>query len=237
MDRKKLLCLLLLPALLCLLLLPAAADDTPDFSRTGSIRLTVRCEGREVGGGELTLYKVATLRVENGYSYAPVKGLEACDFSFGALQDPDVPAAVLTLIKHTDITGRSAKIGSDGVVFFGDLTLGLYLIEQTENAPGFTAIQPFFVTIPMNEDGELIYDLDASPKLLQPEPTEATTTTEPTKATVPTEPTRSTEPTTPTDKLPQTGQLNWPIPVLAITGAVFLLTGLLVLRHFRKERR
>lgn len=234
--NRKLLCLLLLSALLCLCLLPASAADTPDFSRTGSIRLTVRYEGREVGGGELTLYQVALLREENGYSYEPVKGLESIDFSFDKLEDPDLAPAVLTQVKNAGITGYREQIGSNGVVLFDNLTLGLYLIEQTENAPGFTSVQPFFVTIPMNENGKLIYDVDASPKPLPPQPSEPTTPTTLTNPTEPTRPTSSTEPTKPPENLPQTGQLNWPIPVFAILGTACLLAGLLVLRRCRKER-
>lgn len=231
MDRKKLLSLLLLPALLCMLLLPAAAEDIPDISRTGSIRLTVRYDGDPVAGGELTLYQVASLHVEDEYSYVAVSGLESMDLSFDRIEDPDLPAEVLSQVKNAGITGKSEKIGSDGVVFFGDLALGLYLVEQTENAPGFTSMQPFFVTIPMKENGELIYDVDASPKPLSPQPTEPTEVTEPTEASKPPVPTEPTEP-----YLPQTGQLNWPVPVLGIFGAVFLLAGLLILLRCRKRR-
>ncbi len=232
MNRNKLICLLLLPALLCLFLLPAAATETVDFSRTGSIRLTVRYEGRVVGG-ELTLYQVATLRGDDGYFYEPAQWLESIDFSFDKIENPDLPSAVLAQVKSAGITGRAEKIGSDGVVFFGDLPLGLYLIEQTENAPGFTTIQPFFVTIPMNEDGKLIYDVDGSPKPLQPQPTEPTGSTDPTEPTATGEP---TEPTKPGGTLPQTGQLKWPIPVLAIVGTAALLAGLLVLLRGRKRK-
>ncbi|MBQ3355741.1 MAG: LPXTG cell wall anchor domain-containing protein [Oscillospiraceae bacterium] len=231
MKHNKLLCLLLLTALLCLLLLPATAAETPDFTRTGSIRLTVRYEGREVGGGELTLYQVATLQDENGYRYVPVPGLEAIDFTFDKIESPDLPAEVLKQVKAAGLTGTAKRIGGDGVVFFGELTLGLYLVEQTENAPGFTSIQPFFVTIPMQENGELIYDVDASPKPLPPQPTEPTNPTEPTEPTATSKPPEPTEPF-----LPQTGQLNWPIPVLAILGAALLLAGLFVLLRGRKER-
>lgn len=227
MKPNRLLCILLLAALLCAFLLPAAAADFPDFSRTGSIRLTVRYEGREVGGGELTLYQVATLCGDDSYYYAPAEGLEACDFSFDTIENPDQPSVVLAKVREAGITGQAAQIGSNGVVFFGDLPLGLYLIEQTENAPGFTAMQPFFITIPMKEGDELIYDVDASPKPTPPQPTEPTE---------PSNPSEPTEPTKPGDTLPQTGQLKWPIPVLGILGMVFLLAGLFVLLRGRKRQ-
>lgn len=77
-------------------------------------------------------------------------------------------------------------------------------------------------------------------------PTEPTTPTEPTQpdttaptTTSSTAPTASTEPTQPkttvkddssTDYLPQTGQLNWPIPVLACVGALLIILGIALMR-------
>lgn len=230
MNRKKLFCLLLLPALLCLFLLPAAATQAPDLSRTGSIRLTMRYEGNPVGGGELTLYQVAAVREDNGYSFAPVAGLEDLSFTAASLESPEFAATVLARAKEAGPAAQSKTINSSGEVRFDGLPLGLYLIEQTVGAPGFSAIRPFFVSIPMTENGELIYDVDASPK---PEPMQP----EPTGPTEPTNPTEPTAPTVPDETLPQTGQLNWPIPPLTVTGLLCLLAGLLVLLRARKERK
>ena len=60
---------------------------------------------------------------------------------------------------------------------------------------------------------------------IEPKPTVPTTPTE--QSTVPTE----TQPTTePDDKLTQTGQLNWPVPVLICCGAVFIILGIALMR-------
>jgi len=235
MKRNRMLCILLLPALLCLLLTPSAATQTPDLTRTGSIRLTMRYEGEPVGGGELTIYRVAEIRTENGYTFAPVSGLEGFDFSAAALEHPELAADVLAQVETIGLTGYTEQIDSNGVVQFDHLALGLYLIEQKVSAPGFGCIRPFFVTLPLAEDGELIYDVDASPKPfpMETEPTTPSGTTEPTE---PSNPTAPTDPTKPIDVLPQTGQLNWPIPVLAIAGGVLLLIGAFVLLRGRKER-
>ena len=69
----------------------------------------------------------------------------------------------------------------------------------------------------MNEDGTYIYDVDADPKV------------ELTKAPQPT-PTPTPKPPT----LAQTGQLNWPVPVLAIIGLCLFSLGWL-LRFGRKK--
>ena len=72
--------------------------------------------------------------------------------------------------------------------------------------------------VPMEEDGVLRYDVDASPKVeleKEPEPT-------------------STTPPAPTDpRLPYTGQLNWPVPVLTVLGLGLLALGLALRRKSR----
>ena len=80
------------------------------------------------------------------------------------------------------------------------------------------------------------------------EPSESTGPSEPTDSTGPTEPTESTgpsestEPTNPTattkpdrPDLPQTGQLNWPIPVLCALGGIMLLIGVVLLLKSKRE--
>lgn len=78
----------------------------------------------------------------------------------------------------------------------------------------------------------------------EPQPTEPTNPTEPTK---PTEPAKPTEPTAPAGstppssstpdqpKIPQTGQLWWPVPVLACAGFFFIAAGLIRRRRDSDE--
>lgn len=67
-------------------------------------------------------------------------------------------------------------------------------------------------------------------------PSEPTNPSDPTDPSAPTTPSESTEPTKPTEPdkptLPQTGQLWWPVPLMAIAGLVLFLLGWLR----RKER-
>ena len=71
------------------------------------------------------------------------------------------------------------------------------------------------------------------------EPHETTTPgTEPSEpsTTTPTSPTSPTRPgTTVPPKIPQTGQLNWPIPLLCVAGAVLILIGLILMRKKHHE--
>ena len=60
----------------------------------------------------------------------------------------------------------------------------------------------------MNEDGHYRYDIDAAGKF-KPTP----------------KPDTPDKPNTPGSHLPQTGQLNWPVPVLAGAGLVLFALG------------
>ena len=102
----------------------------------------------------------------------------------------------------------TANIGSTGKAVFRNVTPGLYLLVQQSAAEGYLAADPFLVSVPMMENGTYIYDVDASPK------------TELEKAPVTPTPEKPNPP-----KLPQTGQLNWPILVLSGVGIALVVFG------------
>ena len=63
-------------------------------------------------------------------------------------------------------------------------------------------MEPFLISIPVTINGEVIWEVEAQPKM-QPLP----------------------------DKfLPQTGQLHWPIPVLGGVGIILTCAGYLMIR-------
>ena len=120
--------------------------------------------------------------------------------------------------KDHKLSGTAKDVDKDGEIAFTGLELGLYLLVQHKAAKGYETAAPFLVSVPMEEDGVLRYDVDASPKVeleKEPEPT-------------------STTPPAPTDpRLPYTGQLNWPVPVLTVLGLGLLALGLALRRKSR----
>ena len=50
------------------------------------------------------------------------------------------------------------------------------------------------------------------------------------ETTAPVETTAPTEPTSPSPFIPQTGQLNWPVPVLCFIGLALILLGILMVK-------
>ena len=96
----------------------------------------------------------------------------------------------------------------------------LYLAVQKTAPAGYGKTEPFLVSLPYLYEGEYQYDVASQPKTdLERE--------------VPTKPTSpATNPTFPGGKkLPQTGQLWWPVPVLACGGLGCIVVGL-----FRRRR-
>ena len=225
-------CLRSLLALLLLLCLPlsAAAHPVPDAQKDGqcSITVTMTYRGKALKGGTLALYKVGDVAEEDGnYSFVPVAAIREDLAQFGDIQSPDLAGKLSKLEdKLTPVTALPQKVGEDGKVAFLHLPFGLYLVVQKTAASGYGKTAPFLVSVPYLYADEYQYDVTSQPKTdLEREV--------PTKPTSPT-----TKPTTSSGggtKLPQTGQLWWPVPVLACAGLGCIAVGLFRRREARDE--
>lgn len=203
---------LLLSLLLCLAFPAAAmAHEVPDLSQTGSISVAMVYDGETVGGGSLMLYRVGNVSEDDGnYSFSLAgdfadSGVSLADISHAALAGE---LAEYASARH--IEGAAEPITEDGRMTADGLTPGLYLVTQENAADGFEPISPFLVSVPMYDGGTYVYDVDATPKL-------DTLTKTPD---VPEQPSAPGEPI-----LPQTGQINWPVPALSALGMVLFLCG------------
>ena len=155
---------------LCLLLLMpircVAAENR------GTIRLQMAYNGNAVAGGSVVLYNVTTCHGE---------------------MDPKELAAY---VKKMGLPGEQKQIDSTGTVTFENLPSGIYLLIQKNSAEGYLAMKPFCISLPMSVNGQMMYEIDASPKLQ------------------------------PKDKLPQTGQIIWPAWAFIGFGLAFIGIGL-----------
>lgn len=186
-----------------------------DLEQDGSITLQIAYQGQPVPGGTITIYRIAS--ITETAEYVPEPGFQNCSMD---LTPKNAEALAVYALEH-GIPGESRTPDESGVVSFLALKPGLYLLVQTTPPEKFLPLKPFFSGIPQLIDGELVYDLIAHPKCA-PVPTETTTP----------------DPTTPTTPdMPQTGQLNWPVPMLAGLGLIFVTMGLFLRSGPRDKRR
>lgn len=226
--RKRLRSLL---ALLLLLSLPlsAAAHPVPDERKDGycSITVTMTYQEKALPGGTLALYKVGDVEEEDGnYSFVPVAAIREDFAQFGDIQSPELAGKLLKLeSKLTPVTALPQKVGEDGKVTFSSLPFGLYLVVQKTAPAGYGKAEPFLVSLPYLYEGEYQYDVASQPKT----DLERDVTTKPTTSPT-TKPAASSG-----GKLPQTGQLWWPVPVLACGGLGCIVVGLIRKRRAGDE--
>lgn len=274
--RKRLAAVLAALTLLVWCAAPAFALEVVDLSRTGSIKVSLYDSetSEAVGGGTLTLYRVAKVQKDNAnLSFVYTNGFEDCGVELGDLSEGELAGRLAEKIAAT-AESTTVEISDLGTAEFGDLEVGLYLVVQTTAAENYNVINPFLVSVPIQENGSYVYDVDALPKVgtaakKTPEPPDTPDTPD-----TPDKP-EEENPNTPVAPgpdnpdgwvlgangekiylnpeapspdnpnghvmgahgLPQTGQLNWPIPVLAVTGVVLVAAGIKLKKGTRKDEK
>ena len=280
--RKRLAAVLAALTLLVWCAAPAFALEVVDLSRTGSIKVSLYDSetSEAVGGGTLTLYRVAKVQKDNAnLSFVYTNGFEDCGVELGDLSEGELAGRLVEKIAAT-AESATVEISDFGAAEFGDLEVGLYLVVQTTAAENYNVINPFLVSVPIQENGSYVYDVDALPKVgtaAKKTPDPPDTPDKPDTPDTPDTPDKPEEenPNTPVAPgpdnpdgwvlgangekiyrnpeapspdnpnghvmgahgLPQTGQLNWPIPVLAVTGAVLVAAGIKLKKGTRKDEK
>lgn len=209
-------------ALVLLGSLTANAHEVPDLTKNGTITFTLAWNGEPLDGGSLSIYRVGDVVEDDGnFIFACVPEIEAV--SLENLNDPDLAAALADAARNSGLEAVSAPV-SDGKAVFTDVVPGLYVVvqEAEDASEGFAPLRPFLISMPRFEDGHYVTDVAATPKAsLEPAPTEPTQPTEP-------------KPTGP--NLPQTGQLKWPVPMMAVAGLALFAAGWILCSSGKKEK-
>lgn len=253
---RRILTFLLTITLLFCLVPTVSAHDVPELDRLGSIELIVSYDGKPVSGGTLTAIRVGDVGEDDG-NYFFRSLMDGTILLPSEVQTSATAFEMADRVDNYVLETWEEEIPASGIVKFEKMKTGLYLILQNEPSPGYYALAPFLVSLPYMENGEYRYDVTAKIKSeldKEPEPTtqppptcpddptcpttKPTTPkpTSPTPTTKPPGPTNPTKPSTP-GKLPQTGQLTWPIPVMTSAGlALFIFGWILCFCSRRKER-
>lgn len=266
--RKRLAAVLAALTLLVWCAAPAFALEVVDLSRTGSIKVSLYDSetSEAVGGGTLTLYRVAKVQKDNAnLSFVYTNGFEDCGVELGDLSEGELAGRLAEKIAAT-AESTTVEISDFGAAEFGDLEVGLYLVVQTTAAENYNVINPFLVSVPIQENGSYVYDVDALPKVgtaakKTPEPPDTPDTPDKPEEENPNTPVAPgpdnpdgwvlgdhgeknyPNPDNPNGHvmgahgLPQTGQLNWPIPVLAVTGVVLVAAGIKLKKGNRRDEK
>lgn len=229
---SKIRAVLLMLVLVCLAPATAYAHDVPEMNRRGTITVKMESDGKAVTGGILTAYRVGEIREDDGnYGFEAVSGMESFIsnndvrftgvFSEETLSSPELMSALAKFVTEESFPAYDVEKNENGRVVFDNVTLGLYLIVQTEASDGYKPISAFLISVPMNEDGTYEYNVNAEGKFEM--------------ESAPMVPDQPDAPAPGASTLPQTGQLNWPIPFMAGIGMCLLTAGCVLCRRQKGE--
>lgn len=219
---------LILASILCILCVNetvfAENFSKIDLGKKGSVSVTLlqRNTNKAISKVPFALYNVGNIEYSgNSLGFVYNEKFENAGMTLNDLQAEGLADYLADYAAENNISGETKKTDEQGKIVWDNLELGLYLVVQTENIQGKYTTEPFLVSVPIREsNGEgWIYNVDASPKI----------------GALPDE--KPEKPTTPeTPSLIQTGQLNWPIPLLAGSGVVIFAIGWMLTFMKRKEK-
>ena len=226
--KRRIICALAAAVLAVSMPITAFAHNMIDWSQNGngSIRIHLDYAPETEDCGSLMILQVGVVEEENGNcAFVPTEAFDGAWKTGTDLQDPALSEALADQLTEQNLSGVIVNVQMDGTILLENLEFGVYLVMQDRAAAGYGVINPFLIGVPNLEDGVYTYRVDASPKVSpEPLPTEPSAPTEP-------PPTRPTGP-----NLPQTGQNNWPIPVMAAAGLLMFTMGWSLCFRDRKER-
>ena len=207
--------------------------DTEKTDCSISLKLTYKEADveKKMTDGSISIYTVATVKVDNGYVFdtstgkfagsSTVAGIPSLNSDTLNQQNSDIAKALEKEAKSVSADKTAAIL--EGSASFTDLTPGLYLVIQETLSEGNRKINPFLISIP---DAEGNYEIEAAPKNgYEIPPTPPTTPKTTVTPSTPKTPSGSSSPSGSKASLPQTGQLWWPVPVLCGIGLALIIGG------------
>ena len=220
------------------------STENPVTSKSDcSITMTIDSTGTATGGSFLA-YRVAEIVSDDGYVFKSLYGDITVDFSDATKKTKLINEYYDNYIsKGKDyIVEEPIKATADkGVLSFTGLKTGLYLIDQETAVSGYTNLDRTLVSVPyQNSDGTFKYNVVAiskstittskSPSENNNDSSEDESNFDDDSETEESEESDSSSSSTESKKLPQTGQLWCPLPLLLCGGLLLMFVG----RRIRK---
>jgi len=151
----------------CHLALANTDNNIVNFNKTGTITITLKdqIDNTPIENAKITIYQVATVNsINNNLAYSYHENIKNCEADLSNLLNQNLANEISECIDNTRIETQTILTNIDGIVKFDNLSLGLYLVTQTNQVSGYSAINPFLIAIPKEENNIWIYDIEASPK-------------------------------------------------------------------------
>lgn len=240
--------------LFCLLLPVFQKVDRVDAADASNITIHMHDlqTGVAIKGGSLVVYQVAKKDSAGKFQYT--SQFSSVTKSISSLSQAQIMTADFanTLASYVTanrgkLSGVSAQISDSGEASVNVEGDAVYLVTQDMAASGYEKMNPFCVVLPYTVDSKSMSNIIAQPKMqkkitsLPKHPTTPSTPSSNKKVKsnpqLPSVPTIKENKKTPSatnrvvkslpqsPRLPQTGQLNWPIPLLALLGLSFFTWG------------
>lgn len=212
--KNRIFSLLLAVCAVLSLAVTATAMEVPEEGKGNcSIEVAVRYRGEPITDGKLTAVRVGYIDEDDGnYFFRHVFTHEEIQ-NVGSRETVDRILSAYTRQKdYVRFPETTADIHR-GAARFSRLETGLYLIIQEEEdaSTGFYPINAFLVSVPYWDGTEYRYHVTVDVKTaldrIHPLPAE------------------KEEDKPSSGKLPQTGQLTWPVPVMACSGMLLFAAG------------
>ena len=192
----------------------------------GSLTVTIKRNEQILAGGSIKLSRIASFSEDNGEtSYVYTDEFAASGVPLSNVQAENLtPEKAVVWCSYADqqnVPSVELSVGEDGTASASDLEPGLYLIRQGTAAQGYV-MSGTVVPLPLQEeDGSMNYIIDVVPKVEEKTPAD--------------EPGSGSgsgtgggtggSNTGSGSKLPQTGQLWWPVGLLAVSGILMYSFG------------
>ncbi len=202
----------------------SATTEMPPLDEKGSLTLTMSYNGQALKDGKVNILQIGSVEetTQGDYDFRLFALMGRERISQKELYDPDVAKELLAKGKKQYMKSILSAPVVDGSVVFKDLDCGLYVVwqEEVDACEGLSAFQPFLISVPRWQYDHYDLNVVAAPKVpMNPEPTEPP----------------GPPPPPPPPELPKTGQLNWPIPVMAVLGAMLMVIGLILCANRKRD--
>ena len=220
--KNRILSILLALVLLFVLAVNASAASEILPLGKGSLTLVMSYDGQALKDGSVNILRIGSVEEvdKKKYDFRIFAPLGRESITQEELYDPDVAKELLKTGKKQYTENILSAPVLDGSVVFKDLDSGLYVVwqEEADACNGLSAFQPFLISVPRWQYDHYDLNVVAAPKVpMNPEPFEPP------------------PPPPPPPELPKTGQLNWPIPVMAVLGAMLMVIGLILCRNRKRD--